>query len=138
MKRTSLYLCLVAAAIMLLTSCTRTQIDQAPEPRLAVKPVTIHIVQNEIRVDPRVQDLRRSWNQQVRWQAPGSDIIFTVTFKEDTPFQESIFDNDPATPYTDTSGPIIVAPSPDGSDQFFPYGVEVEGYGSIDPGVIIW
>ena len=65
MKRTSLYLCLVAAAFMLFVSCDRTPMVQEPERPPAVVHITIRIVQNKIWVVPRVVELRRALKQQV-------------------------------------------------------------------------
>jgi len=135
MKRTSLYLCFVAAALVLFASCARTQAPSVLPKVPNVVPITIHLENKQIMVDPRVASLRRAYKQQARWQIAPPDLQFKVRFDkpQGSPFAQAEFDNT-----NNISGPIVVPPSSDGSDQYFPYTVEVEGYDSIDPGVIIW
>ena len=99
---------------------------------MATKPILIHIVQNQIEVEPRCQCLRRLTEDGVIFVAAPPSLQFKVIFSN-SPFTLSQFDNS-----TLESGPAIVAESGDGKDQYFPYRVEVKGYESLDPGIIVW
>ena len=98
--------------------------------------ITIHVGNNEIKsITQRWQELHRSTNDTVKWSITPSEQYpkFTVTFKNGTPFQNWVFDQD-----NNESGPIQAPPPPTGADQIFQYLVEVPGCDPVDPGIIIW
>lgn len=137
MKRTSLYLCVIlSAALMLLASCGPAEPPGVSPPEGARKmhAIKIHIAADQIKVTPNAPVLRRSAGDQAQWEITPPKLSFKVKFNKPggSPFDSVEFDNT-----NNSSGDITATPEPDGSGQCFGYSVEVEGYETLDPGIII-
>jgi len=84
-------------------------------------------------VSPRCAELRYGHDEQIEWEIDNTALKFTVKFDKETggPFERDVFDNAHI-----TSGPI--KDDPGENDAFYSYSLMVQGYDTIDPGVIIW
>ena len=94
------------------------------------KTIHIHKRGSDIDVAPRCAELQFGTNEQIEWVAVPSNLVFTLSFKGESPFERTDFDNE-----HNISGPPVVDPGE--NDRFYAYTLVVDQK-TIDPGVIIW
>lgn len=141
MKRFTLFFAMAVFTIMAVSSCVvytsakpETYVQDVKSPQ--IKRVLIltkgkNSGKKEPDVAPRCAELMLEGNEQIEWVIVPPDVGFTVTFKDDTPFEKKTFDNE-----YNLSGPIQKTSV--GNDEFYEYSLEVDGHKIIDPGVLIW
>ncbi len=133
MKRFILFLTMAVFSVIAISSCTcmKEVRPKPPEPR--DKPVLIitSVHGHKLDVKPWIEHLNYRRDEQIIWQIDDPDREFNIYFnKNGSPFEKNHFKN-----ADNESGNAQVDP---GSNVlFYDYTVEVDGFDSLDPVIII-